>query len=304
MAAVSNQFGALGLGDDNDGKRGEDEELSFGKLIAEAVEAAINSDTGKRREETRAQKKARQAKGTPRAATPEGAITGDLVATMIAALQPVLVKSVTAAVTAAVAVASKQIMIDLRHDLEEVQHMREEVQSLRARVQTQSFELDRLQQYSRRDNIRVYGIEEKPDECTNTIIVKLAHDMGVEIEEQELSVSHRLGRKTGKPRPIIAKFVRRDTKSKMMRAKKELRGVSGYRQVFLNDDLTTLRSRLVYELKRDESIKSVWTIDGRIMCVREEGGKDVKSVIDSPDDLFKVGWSEEKVAGLGVYRTQ
>ena len=46
-------------------------------------------------------------------------------------------------------------MIDLRHDLKEVQHMREEVESLRARVQTQSFELDRLQQYSRRDNIRV-----------------------------------------------------------------------------------------------------------------------------------------------------
>ena len=114
-------------------------------------------------------------------------------------------------------------MVDLRHDLEEVQHMREEVESLRARVQTQSFELDRLQQYSRRDNIRVYGVDEKEGECTNTIIVKLAHDMGVVIEEQELSVSHRLGRKTGKPRPIIAKFVRRDTKTKMMRAKKELR---------------------------------------------------------------------------------
>ena len=85
----------------------------------------------------------------------------------------------------------------------------------------------------------------------------------------------------------------------MMRAKKELRGLSGYRHVFLNDDLTTLRSRLVYELKRDETIKSVWTIDGRIMCVQEEGGTDVKTVIDSPDDLFK-----EKVAGLGVYRTQ
>ena len=204
-----------------------------------------------------------------------------------------MVKSVTAAFTAAVAVASKQIMIDLRHDLEEVQHTREEVESLRARVQTQSFELDRLQQYSRRDNIRVYGIDETADECTNTIIVKLANDMGVEIPEQELSVSHRLGRKTGKPRPIIAKFVRRDTKTKMMRSKKELRGMSGYRNVFLNDELTTLRSKLVYELKRDETIKSVWTIDGRIMCVQEEGGKDVKIMIESPDDLFKVGWSEE-----------
>ena len=44
--------------------------------------------------------------------------------------------------------------------------------------------------------------------------------------------------------------MRRDTKTKMMRSKKELRGLSGYRNVFLNDDLTTLRSRLVYELKQ------------------------------------------------------
>ena len=77
-------------------------------MIAEAVEAAVNSETDKRTEDTRLQKKI-EGQGTP---THEGAIMGDLIATMIAALQPVLVKSVTAAVTSAV--ASKQIMID--HD--------------------------------------------------------------------------------------------------------------------------------------------------------------------------------------------
>ena len=88
MAAVSNQFGTLG--DDNDAKPSDDEELSFGKMIAEAVEAAVNSETGKRREDTRMQNKSK-AKGAP---THEGAITGEGVARMIATLQPVLVKSV------------------------------------------------------------------------------------------------------------------------------------------------------------------------------------------------------------------
>ena len=72
----------------------------------------------------------------------------------------------------------------------------------------------------------------------------------------------------------------------------------------MNDDLNTLRSKLVYELKRDKTIKRVWTIDGRIMCIQEENGRDMKKVIDSPDDLFKVGWMEEKLAGLGVYSCQ
>ena len=107
-----------------------------------------------------------------------------------------------------------------------------------------------------------------------------------------------------KPRPIIAKFVRRDTKTAIMRNKRNLKGLDGYKSVFVNDDLTNMRSKLVYELKRDDSVTRVWTMNGKIMCIQEEDGKEVKKMIDSPDDLFKVGWTEEKVAGLAFYSTQ
>ena len=167
--------------------------MSFETMIAEAVEAAVNCEAGKRREDTSREQKKTKGKG---ATQKKWAITGDLFATMVAALQPALVKSVTSAVTSAVAVASRQIMSELRHDMEEVKEMREEVESLRAWVQTQSFELDRLQQYSRRDNVRVYGIEETAEESSNSIMVKLASEMGVPITEQDISVSHRMGRKT------------------------------------------------------------------------------------------------------------
>ena len=278
--------------------------MEFEKAIAEAVQAAVNTEATKKFE-TRSNTKSAKAKNTT--TTHEGAITGELVTLVITAIQPVLVKAMTAAVTTAVATASKQIMLELRHDLQTVECVRKEMETLRTQVQSQNFELDRLQQYSRRDNIRVYGIAEATDENenTNSVIVKVAKDMGVDISEHDLSVNHRLGRKAGtKPRPIIAKFVRRDTKTAIMRRKKNMRGQSGYISVFVNDDLTTLRSKLVYELKRDKTIKRVWTIDGRIMCIQEENGTDMKNVIDSPDDLFKVGWTEEKVAGLGVYSCQ
>ena len=68
----------------------------------------------------------------------EGAITGELVMLVITALQPVLVKAMTAAITTAVAAASKQIMLDLRHDLQTVECMRKDMETLR------------LQQYSRK----------------------------------------------------------------------------------------------------------------------------------------------------------
>ena len=91
-------------------------------------------------------------------------------------------KSVTAAVTTAVACASKQIMFDLRQDLGAPHGMEADMRALRAQGQTQKFESDRLQQYSRRENIRVFGIAEKK---TNNIIVKVAGDTGVDVIERE-----------------------------------------------------------------------------------------------------------------------
>ena len=297
MAATANQYCALS---ENVSERHVDDVNSFEKEVNEAVNAALNSLVA----DSQPKPTKRNPKGRA-TATHEGAITGEVITLVIAALQPVLVQSVTAAVTTAVATASKQIMLDLRHDLGALHAMEADTKALRAQVQTLNFDIDRLQQYSRRENVRVFGIAEIADEKTNDIIVKVAGDMGVDITERDISVSHRIGKKMGtKPRPIIAKFVRRDTKTAIMRNKRNLKGLDGYMSVFVNDDLTTMRSKLVYELKRDESVTRVWTMNGKIMCIQEENGKEMKKVIDSPDDLFKVGWTEEKVAGLGFYSSQ
>ena len=298
MAAKANKFCALR---ENELERDVDDAngTSFENEVNEAVKVALSSlfpDTKPNKKNT---------KGKTTTTTHEGAITGDVITLVIAALQPVLVKSVTAAVTTAVATASKQIMLELRQDIGVVHAMEADVKALRTKVQSQNFEIDRLEQYSRRENIRVFGVAETADELTNDVIVKVAADMGVVITERDISVSHRIGKKTGtKPRPIIAKFVRRDTKTAIMRSKRNLKGLDAYKSVFVNDDLTTMRSKLLYELKRDGSVTRVWTMNGKILCIQEENGKEVKKTIDSPDDLFKVGWSEEKVAGLGFYTTQ
>ena len=174
---------------------------------------------------------------------------------------------------------------------------------LQAKLQTQHFDLDRQEQYSRKDSVRIYGIPEAEDEReTNDIVVKLAKDIGVNITTADLSVSHRLGRRGrgGKPRTIIAKFVRRQCKTDVMRNKKRLRDCQNYENVYINDDLTTLRNKLVMEMKKDDNIKQVWTIEGRIFCIQIDQGREVKRVVDSPEDLFKVGWSEQRVAEMGV----
>ena len=51
-----------------------------------------------------------------------------------------------------------------------------------------------------------------------------------------------------------------------------------FQGVYINDDLTAFRSRLIYELKRDAAVKKVWSIDGRIFCVQDEKGQEVRKV--------------------------
>ena len=112
MAAKTNQFSALNV--KNVETRHVEEEMEFEKAI---VQAAVNTEATKKFE-TRSNTKSAKAKNTT--TTHEGAITGELVTLVITAIQPVLVKAMTAAVTTAVATASKQIMLELRHDLQTV----------------------------------------------------------------------------------------------------------------------------------------------------------------------------------------
>ena len=129
---------------------------------------------------------------------------------------------------------------------------------------------------------------------------ELAADIGVTLKLEHISVSHRLPRRPGSTRPIIVKFVWRNTKTAMMKNKTKLHDANR-KGVYINDDLTPQRAKMARILCHDPSTQSVWSIDGRIFCTVLENGSEVKKIVDSPDDLFKLGWSEEKVKNLNIY---
>ena len=161
-------------------------------------------------------------------------------------------------------------------------------------------EIDRLEQYGRRDNVRIFGLEETRNEDTTEKVVELAADMGVAITAKDISVSHRLpqsGKRADKAKPIIVKFVRRFTKQLLLRSK-ELRKKENRKNVYVEEDLTPVRSRMVCSLREDPRIKTVWSIDGRIFAIRKKDGKDEKVVIESAQDLRKVGWTAEKIKNI------
>ena len=60
------------------------------------------------------------------------------------------------------------------------------------------------------------------------------------------------------------------------------------RRVYINEDLTPLRNRLLMMVKGHEAVKSVTTRDGKIVAWLKDK-PDVAVELESPDDLWKIG---------------
>ena len=131
--------------------------------------------------------------------------------------------------------------------------------------------LDGLEQYSRRHCLLLHGVREDEEENTDEVILtKIAEEMGIQINEEDIDRTHRLGkpnRRDGKPRPIIVKFTRYAVRNKVYTYKKNLKG----KRYLITESLTGKRMKLLIEAQQRYGVKNVWTSDGRILF--KEGNK-------------------------------
>ncbi|CAC5386724.1 unnamed protein product [Mytilus coruscus] len=123
--------------------------------------------------------------------------------------------------------------------------------------------------------------------------------MNVNIEKNDIVSCHRIGKEptAGKPRSIIVRFFSRDLKYKIMSNKKVLKGKLDYKDIFINEDLTMLRLKMLNMVKKHDNVKSVFTRDGKINCFLRNGRK---KIIENPDDLFEVGFDSVDYSALGL----
>ena len=90
---------------------------------------------------------------------------------------------------------------------------------LQIELESRSDVLEDLQQYSRRNCLIVSGVPERRNEKTDDLIKNVATKVGVEVQDQDIDRSHRLGApKPGRPRPIIVKFTRYNKRSELIKS--------------------------------------------------------------------------------------
>lgn len=195
-----------------------------------------------------------------------------------ALILPSLANIITVAVSTAVTTAMNVF----------VEKMESKVAEMQRYCLLNKFENDKLEQYSRRDNLRISGLEEDVDETEEVLeakVIELAADIGVKLKPEEISVAHRLGKPRDGGRPLIVRFCHRKKRNEMMSNKKRLKG--SQRKVYINEDLTSLRATMFSMVKEQETVKGVSTRDGSISAWLTSGGRPV--VVNTPDDLLKVG---------------
>lgn len=101
--------------------------------------------------------------------------------------------------------------------------------------------LDDLQQYTRRNSLRIFGLKEDNNENVDQAVINICKDkLGVAISADNIDRCHRLGAfrpDAIKPRAIIVKFISYGYRAKVFQEKKKLKG-SG---ITIREDLTRAR---------------------------------------------------------------
>ena len=92
-----------------------------------------------------------------------------------------------------------------------------------------------------------------------------------------------------------------------MEKKKSLKRKDGYQKVYINDDLTPLWAKLLASVKRLDNVDKAWTVGGSTYCTKKvppglASGANQRPVvvIDTPDELFKLGLEQIDFRSLGL----
>ena len=158
-----------------------------------------------------------------------------------------------------------ELETEIKNKNEKVLLLENRVEILEEEKESQGKEIDDLEQYSRRNCLLLHGVVKMNAECTDDIIIKTcAEELGIDVKQEDLDRSHRLGkvkRNDNKPPPIVVKFAHYAVRNKVFSNKKKLKG----KKLLITESLTVYRMKLLDEARQKYGVRNVWTYDGRVM---------------------------------------
>ena len=205
---------------------------------------------------------------------------------IVTQMMPQLVKAITTSLTEEI---KKRVNAEISSVKKEAAIVKNDLLTLATRTEINHLaDLDCLEQYNRRDNLIMNGLEESEDEDLQGKIKDLANTMDIKVRSSDISIAHRLPARRGQScRPVIVRFCRRQKKVDIMRSKRKL--ISS--QVFIEEDLTGPRRKKIMALKHTDNIEPVWTVEGNICFLYKNQQYGARKTIKDLCELAAVeGW--------------
>lgn len=145
------------------------------------------------------------------------------------------------------------------------------------------------EQYSRRNNIKIMNMKElntPEEENKRNLAADFCNLVNRKLQTQlispgDIQAIHRIpGRDPHKPKPIVAKFWKKDVRNSVIRKKKVLTDT-----VRLVDDVTKDNVLLVKSLKDNPDVDNAWYFNGKVFA--ESGGRRKQiDLFDKVSDIF------------------
>ena len=140
---------------------------------------------------------------------------------------------------------------------------------LRQQLNLSLYKTDALEQYGRRENLRIYNVSETNSNIDDEeMALHIAKEMNISLTDMEVQRAHRLSQKrNGKSRPIIVKFMCYKKRSQFISSKKKLKDSARFSNVYVAEDLASLRAKLLRYVKNEcnNQFEQIHTKNGSIL---------------------------------------
>lgn len=152
------------------------------------------------------------------------------------------------------------------------------------------------EQYSRKNNIKIMGLVEKPSETNETlkrdVCSFLEVKANVSLRSEQIIAIHRIPGKIDQPKPVLVKMRNNNDKSVVMRQRTKIKE-AGYRLV---DDVTKANSGLIARLMQHRQMESAWYFNGSIYGRTKAGKRHRFDMYDNIDSVISVQGSQDNTS--------
>lgn len=189
----------------------------------------------------------------------------------------------------------RALRMECKKKNEVIDTLTNEVTTLKATIASLEASHDDLEQYQRRNSLRITGITEptgtQQEDCMATAlhVVNTTLKLDPPVQPRDIDRAHRIGR--GNSRQLLVKFATYHQRRRVFEARKGL--YTSGNTIFVNEDLTKTRATILYaarSAKRDGKLKECWSSDGRLFIRLLDSTKHLVRTMTELKDHLPTGY--------------